>query len=48
MRDGNHSITRGIHDGRPLDTSGHRPIFEQPAEFHAVMTDVVLADTSGS
>ena len=31
-----------------LDTSGHRPIFEQPAEFHAVMTDVVLADTSGS
>jgi proline iminopeptidase len=27
-----------------LDTSGHRPIFEQPTEFHEVMTDV-LADT---
>lgn len=28
-----------------LDTSGHRPIFEQPTEFHSAMTDVVLAET---
>ncbi|MDN5795888.1 MAG: alpha/beta hydrolase [Intrasporangium sp.] len=26
-----------------LDTSGHRPIFEQPEQFHDVMTGVVLA-----
>lgn len=30
-----------------LDTSGHRPIFEQPTEFHTAMTDVVLAETGG-
>ncbi len=28
-------------------TSGHRPLFEQPALFHQVMTDTVLAATAG-
>jgi len=28
-----------------LDTSGHRPIFEQPEQFHDVMTHDVLGDT---
>jgi proline iminopeptidase len=27
-----------------LDTSGHRPLFEQPAQFHRVMTETVLAE----
>jgi pimeloyl-ACP methyl ester carboxylesterase len=29
-----------------LDTSGHRPLFEQPDEFVAYMVDTVLAETS--
>jgi pimeloyl-ACP methyl ester carboxylesterase len=29
-----------------LDTSGHRPLFEQPRQFHEVMTETVLAETS--
>jgi pimeloyl-ACP methyl ester carboxylesterase len=28
-----------------LDTSGHRPLFEQPDEFVAYMVDVVLTET---
>jgi proline iminopeptidase len=28
-----------------LDTSGHRPLFEQPDRFHEVMTRIVLAET---
>jgi pimeloyl-ACP methyl ester carboxylesterase len=28
-----------------LDTSGHRPLFEQPDRFHEVMTRTVLAET---
>ena len=28
-----------------FDTSGHRPLFEQPALFHQLMTDTVLAET---
>jgi len=28
-----------------LDTSGHRPIFEQPEEFNQVMTQTVLSRT---
>jgi len=28
-----------------LDTSGHRPLFEQPAQFHDVMTRTVLTET---
>ncbi len=28
-----------------FDTSGHRPLFEQPEEFHQQMTDTVLAQT---
>ena len=28
-----------------LDTSGHRPPFEQPERFHRVMTDTVLSET---
>jgi proline iminopeptidase len=31
-----------------LDTSGHRPIFEQPDRFHEVMTDHVLADAEAA
>ena len=29
------------------DTSGHRPLWEQPAEFHQFMTRTVLAETEG-
>ena len=28
-----------------FDTSGHRPLFEQPEMFHQVMTETVLAET---
>lgn len=28
-----------------FDTSGHRPLFEQPELFHTVMTETVLAET---
>jgi proline iminopeptidase len=28
-----------------FDTSGHRPLFEQPERFHQVMTETVLAET---
>jgi proline iminopeptidase len=28
-----------------FDTSGHRPLFEQPERFHEVMTETVLAET---
>ena len=28
-----------------FDTSGHRPLFEQPDLFHQKMTDTVLAQT---
>ncbi len=28
-----------------FDTSGHRPLFEQPDRFHQLMTDTVLAQT---
>ena len=28
-----------------FDTSGHRPLFEQPERFHQLMTDTVLAQT---
>jgi pimeloyl-ACP methyl ester carboxylesterase len=28
-----------------LDTSGHRPLFEQPEQFTSVMTETVLAET---
>lgn len=31
-----------------LDTSGHRPLFEQPDEFVAYMNDTVLTQTAGS
>lgn len=31
-----------------LDTSGHRPPFEQPARFHEVMTKTVLAETTST
>ena len=30
-----------------LDTSGHRPLFEQPEEFVAYMNDTVLERTAG-
>ena len=36
-----------IKDLVVLDTSGHRPLFEQPDEFIDYMTDTVLAQTSG-
>ena len=28
------------------ETSGHWPLFEQPAEFHRFLTDVVLLETA--
>jgi pimeloyl-ACP methyl ester carboxylesterase len=28
-----------------FETSGHRPLFEQPGLFHQVMTETVLAET---
>ncbi|MEO8851403.1 MAG: alpha/beta hydrolase [Allobranchiibius sp.] len=31
-----------------FDTSGHRPLFEQPALFNTVMTNTVLAQTSAA
>lgn len=31
-----------------LDTSGHRPLVEQPDEFVASMNDTVLARTAGN
>ena len=31
-----------------LETSGHRPLFQQPARFHEIMTETVLADTPPS
>ncbi len=37
-----------IKDLAVLDTSGHRPLFEQPDEFVAYMTDTVLAQTAGN
>ena len=35
-----------IKDLVVLDTSGHRPLFEQPDEFVAYMTDTVLVETA--
>jgi len=29
----------------PFATSGHRPPFEQPDRFHAVLTETVLPET---
>lgn len=29
-----------------FETSGHRPLWEQPEEFHQLMTDTVLAETA--
>jgi hypothetical protein len=29
-----------------LDSSGHRPLFEQPDRFHELMTRTVLAQTT--
>jgi proline iminopeptidase len=34
-------------DVKTLSTSGHRPLFEQPAEFTSYMVDTVLARTQG-
>jgi pimeloyl-ACP methyl ester carboxylesterase len=31
-----------------FDTSGHRPLFEQPDRFHEVMTEIVLQETQPS
>ena len=28
-----------------FDTSGHRALFEQPDQFHQLMTETVLAQT---
>jgi pimeloyl-ACP methyl ester carboxylesterase len=35
-----------IKDLVVLDTSGHRPLFEQPEEFVHYMVNTVLAETS--
>lgn len=37
-----------IKDLEVLEDSGHRPLFEQPAEFVEYMTDTVLARTEGT
>lgn len=29
-----------------FDNSGHRPLWEQPAQFHDLMTRTVLAETA--
>ncbi len=39
-------IDAPIKDVTVLDTSGHRPLFEQPDEFVDYMVDTVLADTT--
>lgn len=31
-----------------FDESGHRPMFEQPEQFHTLLVDTVLAETGGS
>ena len=38
-------INAPIKDVAVLDTSGHRPLFEQPDEFVDYMVDVVLGQT---
>ena len=40
-------IDAPIKDVTVLDTSGHRPLFEQPDEFVDYMVDTVLGQTSG-
>ncbi len=40
------TVNAPIKDLTVLDTSGHRPLFEQPGEFVAYMVDTVLADTN--
>jgi len=40
------TIDAPIKDLTVLDTSGHRPLFEQPDEFVAYMVDTVLAETT--
>ena len=43
-------LFQGRHEapGRAVlaETSGHRSLFEQPAEFHRFLTDVVLLETA--
>lgn len=41
------TITAPIKDTVVFDTSGHRPMFEQPDEFVAYMVDTVLNDSRG-
>ena len=41
-------IEAPIKDLVVLDTSGHRPLFEQPDEFVAYMNDTVLAQTTSN
>ena len=41
-------LTAPTKDLMVLDTSGHRPLFEQPDEFVAYMVDTVLAETNPS
>jgi proline iminopeptidase len=41
-------LTAPTKDVVLLDTSGHRPLFEQPGEFVAYMVDTVLAETAPS
>jgi len=40
------AVNAPIKDLTVLDTSGHRPLFEQPDEFVAYMVDTVLANTN--
>jgi proline iminopeptidase len=41
-------VNAPIKDLVVLDTSGHRPLFEQPDEFVTYMVDTVLAETTPS
>jgi proline iminopeptidase len=40
------NVNAPVKDMVVLDTSGHRPLFEQPDEFVDYMVDTVLADTA--
>jgi len=40
-------IDAPVKDVQVLDTSGHRPLWEQPDEFVDYMVDTVLAETTG-
>ncbi len=42
------TVDAPIKDLTVLDTSGHRPLWEQPDEFVDYMVNTVLAETNGT